>query len=90
MNNEMFEGDFCGNPVLGTLSFIADDVDALDVEVFHVALDQLTKKTFPRKYEVVSVQVTGRDYNGKIYSILKCDKIFDDADIKNFKSSDEF
>ena len=77
MENKFFDEDFRDNPVLGTLSYIAPDVDAETVNNFHRALDNLTAATFPKKYEMVNVQVTARDYDGRIFSILKCDKIFD-------------
>ena len=85
MKHSMFEGDHLGHPVLGTLTYIENDVDKITVNKFHKALDNLTADTFPKKYEVISVTVTGRTYDGEIISILKCDKIFDNNNIEGFE-----
>lgn len=84
MNKIHFGVDTLDNPVSGMLTYIAADVDAVALDNFHEALDALTHKTFPQKYEVISVSVTGRTYDGENFCIVKCDKIFDDGDVANY------
>ena len=77
MDKIRFEFDTYDTPVIGTLTYISKDINADDLENFNEAVDALTHKTFPSKYEMISVEIKGRTYEGQIYSILKCDKIFD-------------
>lgn len=81
MNKLYFNNDTLDNPVSGMLTYIAADVDAVALDNFHEALDALTHNTFPYKYEIISVSVIGRTYEGENFCIVKCDKIFDDGDI---------
>ena len=77
MNKIQFDFDTYETPIIGTLTYIGHDIDADDLENFNEAIDALTHKTFPSKYEVISVEVKGKTYDGQIFSILKCDKIID-------------
>lgn len=84
MNKVRFDVDSYDTPITGTLTYVSTDIDAADLENFHDVLDALTHKTFPSKYEAISVEVTGRTYDGQVFSIVKCDKIFDDGDVFSY------